>query len=94
MANEHLRELIEEEQEAGRQLKMASQDLRIIQNKRKQLTARELTRRLCEHGRILEKYFPPEMYSDEMVEFILRDLFVENKEKTQSYLDEVRSHYS
>lgn len=64
-------ELIEEESTVIKDLKIKNQELRILENKRKKLTVREMTRRLCDHGRLLERYFPPDNFTDEQIDMIL-----------------------
>ena len=64
-------ELIEKEGTIIEDLKIKNQELRILENKRKKLTVREMTRRLCDHGRLLERYFPPDDFTDEQIDMIL-----------------------
>lgn len=68
-------ELIAEEEKTRQELKLAEQNLQIIQNKIKKLTGRELTRRLCNHGRLLEHFLPPDEYTDGQMLLILEELF-------------------
>lgn len=64
-------ELGDEEEKTKQELKIAKQNLHIIRNKKMQFTGRQQTKRLCDHGRLLEKYFPPDDFKDEQVEMIL-----------------------
>lgn len=64
-------ELVEEEGTVIKDLKIKKQELRVLENKRKKLTVREMTRRLCDHGRLLERYFPPDKFTDEQIDMIL-----------------------
>ena len=66
-----LQQLEAEEEKAVENLKLGHQNLRIIQNMKSSLTKNALTRRLCNHGRLLEKYFPPDDFTDDQVEMIL-----------------------
>lgn len=69
--NKSLTELQTEEYKAIESLKIANQNLRIIRNMKKGLTKNALTKRLCDHGRMLEKYFPPDDFTDDQVERVL-----------------------
>ena len=67
----HINELHAEENKINETLKKEQQHLQIIQNSKRSLTKNAMTRRLCDHGRLLEKYFPPTDFSDDQVEMIL-----------------------
>ena len=72
--NKSLLELQAEEDKAIENLKIERQNLQIIRNMKKSLTNNALTKRLCDHGRLLEKYFPPDDFTDDQVERILLGL--------------------
>lgn len=73
--NNKLAELIKKEEFTKSQLVRAEKDLKIIQNKKKKLTSRAETRRLCNHGRLLECFLPPDKYTDGQMYLILDELF-------------------
>ncbi|WP_407923867.1 DUF3847 domain-containing protein [Clostridium porci] len=53
-----------------------------MQNRAKQLTRSERTRRLCTRGAALESYLPhPELVTDEQVSLILKLLFHWNENR-------------
>ncbi len=70
-----LHELQAEQEKAERELKIAKQNLRILKSDEKKLTRKERTHRLCNHGGLLEKYLPPDKFTDEQMEEILTTLF-------------------
>ena len=75
--NKTISELIDEEEKIVRELKNAEQNLHIIRNKKKQLTGKQQTRRLCNHGRLIEYFLPPDKYTDGqmLLMLILEELF-------------------
>ena len=70
-----LQELQDEQEKAERELKIANQNLRILKSDGKKLTRKDRTHRLCNHGGLLEKYLPPDRFTDEQMEEILTTLF-------------------
>ena len=70
-----LEELQAEQEKAERELKIAKQNIRILQHQATELTRRERTHRLCTHGAMLEQYLKPEIFTDEQIEEILRTIF-------------------
>ena len=75
LGNSKLHDLIIEEEKLKGELKTANQDLRIIQSTRSSLTRKAITRRLCNHGRLLEHFLPPDKYTDGQMLLILEELF-------------------
>ncbi|MBR2187985.1 MAG: DUF3847 domain-containing protein [Eubacterium sp.] len=73
-----LEELQTEQMNAERELKIAKQNIRILQHQAAELTRRERTHRLCTHGAMLEQYLKPEVFTDEQIEEILRTIFRRN----------------
>ena len=71
--------LADEEKKIQQELKIAEQNLHIIRNKKKQLTGKQLTRRLCNHGRLLEYFLSPDKYTDGQMLLILEELFEDPK---------------
>ena len=71
LKNKAILDLQAEEEKTIKALKIENQNLHIIQNMKKSLTKNALTKRLCDHGRLLEKYFPPDDFTDDQVEMIL-----------------------
>lgn len=70
-----LHELLEERNRAEHELKIAKQDLKILESEEKRLRRNERTHRLCNHGGLLETYLPPEEYTDEQIQSILKNIF-------------------
>ena len=70
-----LQELEAEQARAERELKIAKQNEKILQSEIKRLTRNERTHRLCNHGGLLECFLPPDQYTDEQMEAILKILF-------------------
>lgn len=70
-----LHELLEEKIRVERELKIAKQDLKILESEEKRLRRNERTHRLCNHGGLLEIYLPPEEFTDEQIQSILKIIF-------------------
>ena len=70
-----LRDLLEEKDRAERELKIAKQDLKILESEEKRLRKNERTHRLCNHGGLLEIYLPPEEFNDEQIQSIMKTVF-------------------
>ena len=70
-----LEELMAEQEKAERELKIANQNLRILKNDGKKLTRKDRTHRLCNHGGLLEKFLPPDKFTDAQMEEILTTIF-------------------
>jgi len=70
-----LRDLLEEKDRAERELKIAKQDLKILESEEKRLRKNERTHRLCNHGGLLEIYLPPEEFTDEQIQSIMKTIF-------------------
>lgn len=74
-----LLELIEEEKDEAEQLKVLEQKDKILQHQIKKLTAKDQTRILCNHGRLLERFLPPDQFTDGQMFLILDELFADPK---------------
>ena len=70
-----LKELLAEQKKAENELKIAKQNLRILESEEKRLRKNERTHRLCNHGGLLEIYLPPEEYTDEQIQSIMKTIF-------------------
>ena len=70
-----IHELREEEAKAKRELKNAEQNLKILESEEKRLRKNERTHRLCNHGGLLEFYLPPEEFTDEQIQSIMKTIF-------------------
>lgn len=73
------RELQVEEEKTVEKLKLERQNLQIIQNMKGSLKKSAVTRRLCNHGRLLERFLPPDKYTDGQMLLILEELFEDPK---------------
>lgn len=71
LKNRTLLDLQSEEKSIIETLKKEKQNLLIIRNMKSSLTKKVRTKQLCDHGRLLEKYFPPDDFTDDQVEMIL-----------------------
>ncbi|MBR1797566.1 MAG: DUF3847 domain-containing protein [Clostridiales bacterium] len=56
-------------------IKSEEQRLKILRAQEKELTRKERTHRLCNHGAMLEQYLDPEKYTTEQIEVILKTVF-------------------
>ena len=72
------------------QLKKEKQRLKILQNQRKDLERKERTHRLCQHGVLLERYFPPDEFTDEMIRFLMDGTFNRQDEAVRDLMEEVK----
>ena len=74
-----LPELIEEEKNEAEQLKVLKQKDKILQYQIKKFTAKDQTRMLCNHGRLLEHFLPPDQFTDGQMFLMLEELFADPK---------------
>ena len=74
-----LPELIEEEKDETEQLKVLKQKDKILRHQIKKYTAKDQTRILCNHGRLLERFLPPDQFTDGQMFLILEELFADPK---------------
>ena len=74
-----LPELIEEEKDEAEQLKVLKQKDKILRHQIKKYTAKDQTRILCNHGRLLEHFLPPDQFTDGQMFLILEELFADPK---------------
>ena len=72
------------------QLKKEKQRLKILQNQRKVLERKARTHRLCQHGALLERYFPPDEFTDEMIRFLMDGTFNRQDEAVRDLMEEVK----
>lgn len=91
---EKLKKLNEKEAATLRELKQAQQRLKILQNRRKIYDRKERTHRLCQHGALLEHFFPPDEFTDEMIMFLLNGLFDRSNDEVRKQLEEVKDIFS
>ena len=74
-----LRELLELQKETKDHLKVLEQKDKILQHQIKKLTAKDQTRMLCNHGRLLEHFLSPDQFTDGQMLLILDELFADPK---------------
>lgn len=84
-----LQELEVERQKAKRELKIAEQNVKILESEQQRLTRNQRTHRLCTHGGLLECFLPPEEYSDEQMETILKAIF--HWPETEKLLEQIKN---
>ena len=72
-------ELIEAEEETADRVKVLKQKKKILQHQSKKLTVKDQTRILCNHGRLLERFLPPDQFTDGQMFLILDELFADPK---------------
>ena len=70
-----LQELMAEQEKTEHELKIAKQNLRILESEEKRLTRNQRTHRLCNHGGLLETFLPTDQFTDQQMEVILQALF-------------------
>ena len=58
-----------------KKLRYWKQQEKILQKKLNEQIRKDRTHRLCNHGADLEVYLKPELYSDEQIRKILKDIF-------------------
>ena len=83
-----LQELLLEEDRAERELKIAKQNIRILESEKKQMTYKERMKRLRNHGALLEKYLPPDEFTEEQIQEIMERIF--RRVETLFFLEEYR----
>lgn len=79
-----LQELEAEQKNVGNELKIMNQKRRILEQQKKELTRRQRTHRLCNHGGLLESFLPPDQFTDEQMKTVLQELF--RKPETQELM--------
>ena len=70
-SNMTLPELIEEKNKLTEDLRILKQEKRGTEYRIAKLNKNAMTHRLCDHGRLLERYFPPDDFTDEQIDMIL-----------------------
>ena len=70
-----IQELQEEQERMENELKVKSQKPKALKQQEKELARKERTHRLCTHGAMLEQYLPPDEYTDDEIDKILRTVF-------------------
>lgn len=70
-----LEEVRAQRAKAEENLKVKSQNLKILKKKEAELTRKERTHRLCTHGAMIEQYLDPEKYTGEEFALVLKAIF-------------------
>ena len=83
-----LQELQEEQERMENELRIKTQKLKALKQQEKELARKERTHRLCTHGAMLEQYLPPEEFSDDQIDKILRSVF--QSENVKHFIDRIR----
>ena len=84
-----LKELQAEKEKIERELRITKQDLKILESEEKRLRKNERTHRLCNHGGLLEIYLPPEEFTDEQMQLIMKTIF--RWPQTRDLLEKVKT---
>ena len=84
-----LQELRDEREKAKRKLKIAEQNVKILQSEDRRLTRNQRTHRLCNHGGLLECFLPPDEFTDEQMEAILKEIF--RKPETKELMERIKT---
>lgn len=84
-----LQELDAERQKAKYELKIAEQNIKILENEERRLTRNQRTHRLCNHGGLLECFLPPDEFTDGQMEAILKEIF--RKPEIQKLLERIKT---
>ena len=82
-------ELRDERQKAEHELKIAEQNVKILQSEERRLTRNQRTHRLCNHGGLLECFLPPDKFTDEQMEVILKEIF--RKPETKELMERIKT---
>ena len=83
-------ELQAEQERIEKELKIKTQKLKALQQQEKELARKERTHRLCTHGAMLEQYLPPEEYTDDEIDKILRTVF--QNDNIRQFVNSVKEH--
>ena len=83
-----IQELQAEQEKMEEELKIKTQKLKALRQQEKELARKERTHRLCTHGAMLEQYLPPEEFSDDQIDKILRSVF--QSENVRQFVDRFR----
>lgn len=82
-------ELEAERQKAKHELKIAEQNVKILESEKRRLTRNQRTHRLCNHGGLLECFLPPDQFSDEQMEAILKEIF--QRPETKELMERIKT---
>ena len=74
-----------EQERLENELKVKTQKLKTLKQQEKELARKERTHRLCTHGAMLEQYLPPEEFTDDQIDKILRSVFQSDNVKQFMY---------
>lgn len=85
-----LQELQAEQERVENELKIRNQKLKALKQQEKELARKERTHRLCTHGAMLEQYLPPEEYTDDEIDNILRTVF--QNDNIRQFVNSVKEH--
>jgi len=80
-----IQELQAEQERIENELKIKTQKLKELKQLTQEQLRKERTHRLCTHGAMLEQYLPPEEFSDDQVDKILKALF--QSEQTKQFIN-------
>ena len=80
-----IQDLQEEQKKMEEELKLKTQKLKALKQQEKELARKERTHRLCTHGAMLEQYLPPEEFTDDQIDKILRSVFQSDNVKQFMY---------
>ena len=83
-------ELQAEQERIENELKVKTQKLKALKQQEKELARKERTHRLCTHGAMLEQYLPPEEYTDDEIDKILRTVF--QNDSIRQFVSSVKEH--
>ena len=83
-------ELQAEQERIENELTVKNQKLKALKQQEKELARKERTHRLCTHGAMLEQYLPPEEYTDDEIDKILRTVF--QNESIRQFVSSVKEH--
>ena len=78
-------ELQAEQERIENELKIKTQKLKALKQQTQEQLRKERTHRLCTHGAMLEQYLPPEEFTDDQIDKILRSVFQSDNVKQFMY---------
>lgn len=87
-----IQELQEEQKKMEEELKLKTQKLKALKQQEKELARKERTHRLCAHGAMLEQYLPPEEFTDDQIDKILKTMF--QSEQTKQFVNRFKEQSS
>ena len=85
-------ELQAEQERIENELRIKTQKLKALKQQQQEQLRKERTHRLCTHGAMLEQYLPPEEFTDDQIDKILKTMF--QSEQTKQFVNRFKEQSS